>query len=73
MTEEVWKQLINFSIGQKVKFAVGDQQGIITGICIRRGTTFYLVTWAHDLGEKWHSDFELELIQEPKQPPGFKT
>lgn len=52
-----------FAIGLTVYFVLGEHKGIVTGHVERCDGKFYLVTWEHDMNEKWHT--EIELSEEP--------
>jgi hypothetical protein len=59
-------------IGQIVCYAIDpNKTGIVTAIVQRLSITA-AVTWSHTLDEKSHMPIELELVEESKDPIGFR-
>jgi hypothetical protein len=50
-----------YHLGQQVYFVGTEKFGVVTGILYRAHGVCYLVTWATDLAERYHSDIELSL------------
>lgn len=54
---------VKFTLGQTIYFKVKPEHvGMVTGILYRHTGVIYLVTWGHDMAERYH--YECELTSE---------
>lgn len=63
METKEWSYNLTFDLGDKVRFKnrIGKDEGMVTGISIRQACISYAITWSNK-EERFHYDFELELI-----------
>lgn len=54
------KDTVKYSLGDTVYLALNSEKfGMVTGILYRNNGVSYLVTWEHDMGERYHNEIEL--------------